>query len=41
MPIITIQFIVWDSSDPIYDSSAIFDDFHWLMPALNTPVTYR
>jgi hypothetical protein len=39
--IITVQFIVWDSTDGIYDSSAIFDNFHWLMPTLPNPVTYR
>jgi len=32
---------VWDSSDPIYDSGAIFDNFHWLTGSLVNPKTYR
>jgi hypothetical protein len=39
--IITIEFIVWDSSDPIYDSAAILDNFHWIESTLATPRTYR
>jgi hypothetical protein len=39
--VITIQFMVWDSSDGIFDSAAIFDNFHWLQGALPNPKTYR
>lgn len=38
---ITVQFMVWDSSDGIYDSGAIFDDFHWLQGSLANPQTFR
>jgi len=39
--VIEVEFIVWDSSDGIYDSSSIVDNFHWLEGALPNPVTYR
>lgn len=39
--IITVQFIVWDSSDPVFDSAAIFDNFHGLTGSLPNPKTYR
>jgi len=38
---ITVQFIVWDSSDPIFDSASILDNFRWLQGALPTPTTVR
>lgn len=38
---ITLQFIVWDSSDGIYDSSAIFDNFRWQTGPLTFPKTQR
>lgn len=39
--IATVELIVWDSSDGIYDSSSIFDNFHWLAASLANPKTYR
>ena len=39
--IITVEFITWDSSDGIFDSGAIFDNFHWLTGSLANPKTYR
>ena len=39
--IITVEFMVWDSSDGIFDSSAIFDNFHWLTGSLVNPKTFR
>jgi hypothetical protein len=39
--IITIQFAAWDSSDGIYDSAAILDNFHWLTGSLPNPKTSR
>ena len=36
-----IQFMVWDSTDAIYDSGAILDYFRWQQTALATPVTHR
>jgi hypothetical protein len=38
---ITVQFMVWDSSDPIYDSSAILDYFRWQQASLGNPSTHR
>ncbi len=38
---ITLEFMLWDSSDGIYDSSVILDDFHWLKGALANPHTFR
>lgn len=38
---ITIQFIVWDSSDGIYDSGAILDNFRWQTTSLANPDTHR
>jgi len=37
----TIQFMIWDSSDGIYDSAAIFDYFRWQTSKLPNPVTHR
>jgi hypothetical protein len=39
--VITVQFMVWDSSDGIFDSAAIFDNFRWLQGSLPNPKTYR
>jgi hypothetical protein len=39
--VITIQFMVWDSSDPIYDSAAMFDYFRWQQKMLPGPTTHR
>ena len=39
--IMTIEFIVWDSSDDIYDSAAIFDNFRWQQTKLATPDSHR
>jgi hypothetical protein len=38
---ITLEFMVWDSSDGVFDSAAIFDDFHWLQGTLANPHTFR
>ncbi|HVY44393.1 MAG TPA: hypothetical protein VHB21_00885, partial [Minicystis sp.] len=38
---VTIQFIIWDSSDAIYDSAAILDDVHWLQQPIANPQTFR
>jgi hypothetical protein len=38
---ITVQFVIWDSTDGVYDSSVIFDNFHWIAAPLATPKTYR
>ena len=38
---ITIQFMVWDSTDGVFDSAAIFDNFHWLAGPTAFPKTYR
>ena len=37
----TIQFIIWDSTDGVYDSSVIFDNFHWLVAPVGSPKTFR
>ncbi|HVK69529.1 MAG TPA: choice-of-anchor L domain-containing protein [Polyangium sp.] len=39
--IATVEFIVWDSSDGIFDSSTILDFFRWLPSKLANPKTYR
>ena len=39
--VITVQMIVWDSSDGIYDSGAIIDNWRWQMGALANPDTHR
>lgn len=39
--IITIEFMVWDSSDHVYDSSSIVDHFRWQQSALGGPNTFR
>jgi hypothetical protein len=38
---VTVQFMVWDSSDPIYDSSALIDNFRWQTSSLANPTTHR
>ena len=38
---VVVQFMVWDSSDPIYDSSAILDYFRWQTGAIGNPTTHR
>jgi hypothetical protein len=38
---ITVRFMVWDSSDGVFDSAAIFDNFRWLQGALPNPKTFR
>jgi Putative metal-binding motif len=38
---VVVQFMVWDSSDAIFDSAAIFDNFRWQQGALPNPKTYR
>jgi hypothetical protein len=39
--VIVVEFMVWDSSDHIYDSSSIIDHFHWQQAALGGPSTFR
>jgi len=39
--IITVELVIWDSSDGIYDSSTIVDFFRWLPGKLQNPKTYR
>jgi hypothetical protein len=39
--VIVIQFMVWDSSDQVYDSGAVFDDFRWQQQKLTFPTTHR
>jgi hypothetical protein len=39
--VMTIQFMVWDSSDPIYDSATIIDNFRWQTASLPNPTTHR
>jgi hypothetical protein len=39
--VITIEFMVWDSSDGIYDSSSILDHFRWQKASLGGPNTFR
>nr|WP_275939129.1 putative metal-binding motif-containing protein [Polyangium spumosum] len=39
--IATVEFIVWDSSDGIFDSASILDYFRWSPGKLATPTTYR
>jgi hypothetical protein len=39
--VITVQFMVWDSSDGIYDSAAIFDYFRWQQGTVANPTTHR
>ncbi len=38
---VIVQFMVWDSSDAIFDSAAIFDNFRWQQGALPNPKTFR
>ena len=38
---ITLEFMLWDSSDGIFDSASILDNFHWLQGSLTGPRTYR
>jgi hypothetical protein len=38
---ITLQFIVWDSSDHIFDSASILDNVHWLQVNLPNPQSFR
>jgi len=39
--IMTVQFMVWDSSDPVFDSSSMIDHFRWQTQGLPGPVTSR
>jgi hypothetical protein len=39
--IMVIQFMIWDSSDGIFDSAAIFDNFRWQRSSLPNPTTHR
>jgi hypothetical protein len=39
--IITLQLVIWDSSDGIYDSSAIVDNFRWQQASVVNPNTHR
>ncbi|MCA9625342.1 MAG: choice-of-anchor L domain-containing protein, partial [Myxococcales bacterium] len=39
--VITIEFIVWDSTDPIFDSSSMIDNFRWQKGSLPGPNTFR
>ncbi len=39
--VITLEMMLWDSSDGVWDSSAIVDDFHWLEGSLANPHTFR
>jgi hypothetical protein len=39
--VMTIQFMIWDSSDGIYDSATILDDFRWQTTTLPHPRTHR
>lgn len=39
--ILKVQFMVWDSSDGVFDSAAIFDYFRWLKGSIATPLTFR
>ena len=39
--VIVIEFMVWDSSDHIYDSASITDHFRWRKDALGGPTTLR
>jgi hypothetical protein len=35
--VMVIEFMVWDSSDPIYDSAVIIDNFRWNTYDVTTP----
>jgi hypothetical protein len=39
--IITLQLMVWDSSDMVYDSGVTLDYFRWLTDSLASPKTFR
>jgi len=39
--VITVEFMVWDSSDGIYDSAAMLDWFRWQQQALSGPSSFR
>jgi Putative metal-binding motif len=39
--IVTVEFVVWDSSDGIFDSASMVDYFRWLQTSIATPKTYR
>ncbi|MBK9259458.1 MAG: putative metal-binding motif-containing protein [Polyangiaceae bacterium] len=39
--IITVEFVVWDSSDGIFDSASMVDYFRWLPTSISTPKTFR
>ena len=39
--IITVQFMVWDSSDPIFDSAVMIDNFRWQQAGVTFPSTAR
>ena len=36
--IITLRFAIWDTSDPVFDSTVLIDDFEWSVDAA-TPGT--
>jgi hypothetical protein len=39
--IMVIEFMIWDSSDGIYDSAAIIDHFRWQQTSVPNPTTHR
>ena len=39
--IVTVEFVVWDSSDGIYDSASMVDYFRWLPTSIPTAKTFR
>jgi hypothetical protein len=39
--IITVEFIVWDSTDGIFDSASMVDFFRWLPTSIASPKTFR
>jgi len=39
--VITVEFVVWDSSDGIFDSASMIDYFRWIQASIGTPKTYR
>jgi hypothetical protein len=37
---LVLQFVLWDSSDPLTDSMVLLDNFRWMAVARNLPITH-
>ena len=36
---ITLRFVIWDTSDELYDSLVLLDNFRWSATPSNGPIT--